>query len=126
MKWKIGIAAAGTVCVGLVIWTASYFWGGGYVQDQHIKQGEMAAANLMRDPESVKFRDVVYVEGHIEGFYEVCGEMNSKNLYGAYNGYVKFLYMPEVGVTVDNPLVPLGNLYSSCQVEGHKPHIADY
>ena len=122
MKWKIGIAAAGTVCAVLIVWTASYFLGGGFARDQHIKQAEMAAANLMRDPESVKFRDVVY----FEDYGEVCGEMNSKNLYGAYTGYVKFLYMPEVGVTVDNLVVPLGYSYTHCQTEGHKPHIADY
>ena len=116
MKWKIGIAAAGIVGVALVAWAAFFFFGGRYVRQQHFAEAKKAAAELARDPDSVKFRNFAY----FEEANTVCGEMNSKNLFGAYNGYVGFVYMPKLGAY----LYPLDdhslNAYTICQTDGKK------
>lgn len=123
MKWKIGIAAAGTVGVALIAWVGFYFLGGGYVRDQHFAEAKKAAAELTREPESVKFRNFAYTYGLDDNFKKfdiICGEMNGKNLYGAYGGYVKFLYSRKVGpsiVTSDNGL---DETYADCQTNGKK------
>ena len=56
-----------------------------------IAKKEVAAD--MKDPDSAKFRYLRFVkagekDGLVGGF--VCGEINSKNSYGAYAGYSKF------------------------------------
>lgn len=48
----------------------------------------------MKDPESVKFRNVKYIKSNDNNDYvkgTVCGEYNAKNGYGAYTGYKPFL-----------------------------------
>ena len=58
-----------------------------------IGQKEISAA--MRDPESSKFRYVRFIQqeetedGTIKGV--VCGQVNSKNAFGAYAGYSPFM-----------------------------------
>lgn len=47
-------------------------------------------ADLFNDPDSVKFRNVgIYQKEEGEERY-VCGQVNAKNLYGAYVGYKWF------------------------------------
>lgn len=51
-------------------------------------------SSVMKDPESVKFRNVKYIKGNDDNDYvigTVCGEYNAKNGYGAYTGYKPFL-----------------------------------
>jgi len=45
-------------------------------------------ANTLNDPESAKFRNVRLVNGIV-----ICGEVNGKNLHGAYVGFTPFFYM---------------------------------
>ncbi|WP_304273996.1 hypothetical protein [Caulobacter segnis] len=42
------------------------------------------AADLLRDPSSAQFRNVRVTGSH------VCGEINGKNGFGAYSGFVRF------------------------------------
>lgn len=57
-----------------------------------LAKGEISSD--MKDPESSKFRELRFIkagekeDGTIEGY--VCGEINSKNSYGAYAGYTPF------------------------------------
>lgn len=57
-----------------------------------IAQNEVSAD--MKDPESSKFRNVKFIEKgeSIEGIVTgvVCGEINSKNAFGAYAGFSPF------------------------------------
>ena len=121
MKWKIGIAAAaGTMGVAVVVWAAFFFLSGGYVRQQHFAEAKMAAANLMRDPESVKFRNLVDLNINDSDMKAdmVCGEMNGKNFYGAYDGYVKFMYMRNPGAHIVTPSDDA--TYNICQADGKK------
>ena len=42
-------------------------------------------SDIMKDPDSTKFRNVIEYEN------SVCGEVNSKNSYGAYSGFQDFI-----------------------------------
>lgn len=48
-----------------------------------------AVERLLKDPGSAKFRSVLIVKN--DGVEVVCGEVNSKNGFGAYTGYQYFL-----------------------------------
>lgn len=58
-----------------------------------IELGKKQVADLMKDPESAKFRDVIFRldkdDGDLVSGY-VCGQINGKNAYGAYGGYSPF------------------------------------
>lgn len=54
-----------------------------------IAQVKRNIANGLKDPDSAKFRDVTlrpFAKGHV-----VCGQVNAKNSYGAYVGFVPFV-----------------------------------
>jgi hypothetical protein len=53
---------------------------------QAVGQAQELVARDLRDPESAQFRDV---EHHPENG-AVCGQVNGKNAYGGYAGYVDF------------------------------------
>lgn len=44
-------------------------------------------AAILHDPDSAQFRNLRAIQDDI-----VCGEVNGKNLFGAYAGYQKFIY----------------------------------
>jgi hypothetical protein len=46
----------------------------------------------MRNPEGVKFRNVVVTESQYMPLTTVCGEYNAENGFGAYTGYSRFIY----------------------------------
>lgn len=51
-----------------------------------------AIAENLKDPESARFRNIERVDrpdGSIDGMY--CGEVNAKNSYGGYIGYLPFM-----------------------------------
>jgi hypothetical protein len=54
-----------------------------------IKTIEGSVAYRMKDPSSTQFRNVVAVQ-KADGSVAVCGEVNSKNSFGAYNGFSPF------------------------------------
>lgn|SRR5574337_446890 len=46
----------------------------------------------LKDPDSAKFRDVgIYKSTTGKGGVSVCGQINAKNSYGAYNGFRGFM-----------------------------------
>lgn len=55
-----------------------------------IERGKSAARERMKDPDSVKFRNVYFNEGR-EGVPVACGEINAKNGFGAMAGYQRFI-----------------------------------
>lgn len=74
-----GVAAA----VGAVWW---------FTTGQLIHDAKIATASQFRDPDSVQFRHVRVVNDVVGK--QVCGELNAKNGFGAYVGFVKFVYSP--------------------------------
>lgn len=56
---------------------------------------------LMRDPEGVKFRDVVIVRRQPPIRYVVCGEYNAKNGFGAYTGFARFYAFPDGDIRLE-------------------------
>lgn len=88
--WIVGGVAL-VVAVGLLI----FFIAGPSIATQGsagiVKK---LAADQLRDPSSAQFRNVAR-----HGIF-VCGEINGKNGYGAYNGFVRF-YGDKDGVTID-------------------------
>ncbi len=62
-----------------------------------ISEERKLVVNRLKDPESTKFRN----EKRYKNGY-VCGEFNSKNSYGAYTGYSRYVAkMPDIYYTED-------------------------
>ena len=59
----------------------------------------------MKDPESTQFRDLVYFTGR-DGD-AVCGEVNSRNTYGGYTGFSRFVARPLATGRVDSSDFPI-------------------
>ncbi|MBT0664731.1 hypothetical protein KI809_10510 [Geobacter pelophilus] len=55
-----------------------------------IDKGKVSVKAKLKDPESVKFRNVYFHKG-VDGIPMTCGEVNSKNGYGGKSGFQKFI-----------------------------------
>lgn len=66
----------------------------------------------LKDPDSAKFRDEYLIEFKGENSYVVCGNINAKNSYGAYSGYVRYHALVSEGK------VAYGDIYSENGVMG--------
>ncbi len=53
-------------------------------------KGKEAVKLKLKDPSSAQFKDVYFHRG-ANNVPMTCGEVNSKNSYGGYNGYQKFI-----------------------------------
>lgn len=64
------------------------------VQDALTARAMVKAAYDLKDPDSAKFRNIfISAKGWPKaGNRTVCGEINSKNSYGAYVGFIPFIY----------------------------------
>ena len=78
LKVLILIAAAASAGAG-VLWVKYDDW-------VRIPQARQPVRDLMKDPDSTKFR-----AESLESDGWLCGELNSKNEYGAYVGFKKFM-----------------------------------
>lgn len=64
-------------------------------EEKAINLAQNAVSHDMKDPDSTKFRNVIYAkkdekeDGSVSGV--VCGEVNSKNSFGAYPGFSPFV-----------------------------------
>lgn len=65
----------------------SLWW---FTSGKFIHEAKAAVANEFLDPGSVQFRRIRTIEDVIRP--NVCGEVNAKNAYGAYVGFVQFIY----------------------------------
>ena len=92
-KWTVRIVsgAAALVAIGLLVFFVA---GPTIAKHSGVGQVKNLAAAELRDPSSAQFRNV---ERH-RTF--VCGEINGKNGYGAYNGFVRF-YGDKDHVSID-------------------------
>ena len=48
----------------------------------------MAIGSMLRDPDSARFQDVTFRKRH--GLPVTCGEVNARNGFGGYAGFVRF------------------------------------
>lgn len=87
LRWIIGVPAGifALICIAGVV---NYTTGGA------TKQARNLVAYQLRDPSSAQFRDVFTHNG------AVCGQVNSKNGFGAYAGFARF-YVSEGRVTFE-------------------------
>ena len=60
-------------------------------QSLWIAKGRDAVTQKLKDPASAKFRNVGFHRG-IEGIPVAYGEVNSKNSFGGYSGFQRFIY----------------------------------
>jgi hypothetical protein len=63
--------------------------------EKAVQLAQESVSHDMKDPDSTKFRNVLYTQkgekedGSVSGV--VCGEVNSKNSFGAYSGFSPFV-----------------------------------
>ena len=55
-----------------------------------IERGKAAARSKLKDPESVQFQNIYFHRGK-DNIPMTCGEINSKNSFGGYGGFQKFI-----------------------------------
>jgi hypothetical protein len=55
-----------------------------------IGKGKEAVKARLKDPKSADFRNVFFHRG-VDGLPMTCGEVNSKNSFGGYTGFQKFV-----------------------------------
>lgn len=55
-----------------------------------MERGKDAVKSRLKDPSSAQFKNVYFNRGS-EGIPVTCGEVNSKNGYGGYSGFQRFL-----------------------------------
>lgn len=53
-------------------------------------RGMESVKNKIKDPDSARFRSVYFHQG-TDGIPVTCGEVNSKNSFGGYTGYQRFV-----------------------------------
>jgi hypothetical protein len=81
-----------------LIATNSYAQSKSELIDILTKKAKADVSALLKDPDSAKFRNLKLVdptvlsEKGIDVFAVICGEVNGKNTYGGYSGFVPFLY----------------------------------
>lgn len=95
----------------------------GNADQEFIDRATRTVADLMRDPESARFREVKIAAFELESgatATAVCGQVNAKNLMGGYIGYTRFHYteLAEVGpfASVREPLEDNRQWDALCQV----------
>ena len=69
-----------------------------------------AFEDKLKDADSAKFKDLTQTAAEAAGAWQLCGEVNAKNSYGAYNGYEPFLAMSfvEKGKPVQYLVIGIG------------------
>lgn len=63
-----------------------------------MERGKDAARAKLKDPESAKFQNVYFHQGKT-GVPLTCGEVNSKNGFGGYGGFQKFISAGQADLT---------------------------
>lgn len=92
-KWTAWIVGGAVLVVAVGLLTI-FIAGPTLARQGGVGQVKKLAAAQLRDPSSAQFRNVAR-----HGIF-VCGEVNGKNGYGAYNGFVRF-YGDKDSVTID-------------------------
>jgi hypothetical protein len=70
------------------------------VENLSIATAKAAVSRKMKDPSSTQFRELTLYDHN--GIMIVCGEVNAKNSYGAYDGYFPFVSVDGAVFTADS------------------------
>jgi glutamyl/glutaminyl-tRNA synthetase len=62
-------------------------------ESELLERAKEAVRNMMKDPDSVKFKDLIAGQVSKDKKKHVCGMVNSKNSMGGYVGYKGFVYI---------------------------------
>jgi len=66
-----------------------------------VYDSEIAVKSIMKDPKSAQFRDVYISYPNINPKSAfVCGEVNAKNSFGAYDGFERFVSQPSINLVM--------------------------
>ena len=76
-------------------------------------KGMASAKAKLKDPGSAQFRGVYYHSGS-DGIPVTCGEVNSKNSFGGYGGYQKFISAGSADLTfLEEQVADFYNLWNT-------------
>jgi hypothetical protein len=73
-------------------------------QPDYFLRAQQVMSEGMRDPDSVKFRNLFEGNG-LSGRKTVCGEVNAKNGFGGYTGMKPFIYFADTNEATDVDIV---------------------
>ncbi len=94
------------VALGLVVGACQWFPG---TASNEVRAGKQAVADSLRDPNSAQFRNVKrYPQKPTQDStmkVAVCGEVNGKNLNGAYVGFTRFIADPHSSSSLLDPQI---------------------
>jgi hypothetical protein len=86
-------------------------------KDKHFISTQLTVLKRsLKDVDSAKFRDV-FLSKDPKGIIWVCGEVNSKNSYGAYAGFERFIGMTMVDGAENTWTMYCGNKISNYTVK---------
>jgi hypothetical protein len=91
--------------------------------DARFLEAEAAISQVLKDPESARFRDVRVVENS-KGAKAIVGEVNAKNAYGGYTGFTPFVYSNGSAFLVREDDAASQKLYSLTGALGPKAELA--
>lgn len=77
--------------------------------ENFVTEAKKAVIRNLKDPDSAKFRNLRTIKTD-KGLRLLCGEMNGKNSYGGYTGYVPFISDGDVLVYVGDDLASKSTL----------------
>jgi len=86
-----------------------------FISPANAFEHEMQLRHEFKDPDSVEFEEIK-VYPSTKGTTSVCGRLNGKNSYGAYTGYTKFVYFPDLKIVMlekDFPLAAFQDIFDS-------------
>lgn len=84
-------------------------------QSKYIVEGQFFVKDRLKDPSSAKFRNMHFKQNRVEGkvLAAVCGEVNSKNSFGAYAGFVRFISVPPVISATEDEMADFSSLWNT-------------
>jgi hypothetical protein len=80
-------------------------------QEVWIVQSQEGVRKRLKDPSSAEFRNVRFNDA--DGTPVVCGEVNSKNSYGGYGGFQRFVASSDVLVFLEDEVSDFGRVWAT-------------
>jgi hypothetical protein len=87
-------------------------------EDKIAYDAERAVKQDLRDPSSAEFRKV-YTYKKTDGSLTVCGEVNSRNGFGAMSGFSRFVYLSSGVAIIESPGPDAGGTFDDVWQSGN-------
>lgn len=83
-------------------------------QSGYIVEAKDFLKSRMKDPGSVKWQNVRFNTANVDGkaLPAVCGEVNSKNAFGGYTGFQRFVSVPPAIAVVEDEVADFHNIWN--------------